>query len=216
MTLTEKTTTEKFNLKSIRKSSIAEAQKLNYEVNNQLPLLDNSLTLRPLDEIINRSLVLHAVIACSFGFKKKKAFNWLKQNNLRNSISKKELMFLKGRNNKNYQLYIESLNTFAWLLGKETNFNFSQLCSSHLINKLPNLKSDESPYSYIETCSLIDKKEIIAMADLAYCLHNTIVQENLAGKSFRREIPAYVIIARRQALEWVLSKDDWDGVNLDT
>ena len=206
----------KINTKLIRKRSIVEAKKLSYDTNKDLPLIDDNLSCRMVEEVINRSLVLYVVIASSFGFDQKSALKWLKNNNLKGSISKNEYAFLTGKSNKDPQHQIEALNTFSWLLGYVSDFDFSILCGNDLIKKFPDLRRGEDSKSYIENSSLIGIEEVISMTDLAYCIHSSIVNEQLEGKKHYREIPPYVIVERRRALEWVLSNDDWDDVKLDT
>jgi hypothetical protein len=52
--------------------------------------------------------------------------------------------------------------------------------------------------------------------DAAYCLHWGINQAGLDGIEPNPGLSYVVIAERRRALEWILNKENWDEITLDT
>ncbi|EPS1221448.1 DUF4272 domain-containing protein [Burkholderia cenocepacia] len=76
----------------------------------------------------------------------------------------------------------------------------------------PDLRNEESFQWFITGCSLRSRNDLISMLDLAYCLHWCIVDAPAESSN----IHLHVVAERRRALEWMLSKDDWEAISLDT
>ncbi len=203
----------------IREKSLASASNLGYPVNLELPLLSTDLKLRTEDEIIGRSLALHVVIACSYGYDKGSAIQWLIQEDCIDYLSESERDFLednKKNDNVNFQFQVEALNAFAWALGFVKAIAFDSVCDNRLVKCFPDLKNNESSTRYREKAKLRSINQIIPVSDLAYCLHWALVDSSLNDKELSVYIDSHVIIERRRALEWMLGTDDWDEISLDT
>lgn len=205
--------------KEIRELSKKTAKKLGYEINETLPLLDDNKKIRDLENIICRSLILNCIVACSFGFDKVKALEWIKNENLENFLTSREKDFLKSEtsdNNPIFQTQVESLWVFAWVFGFIKEIDFSTPCSNQLVKIFPNLKENESSKSFREKVRLQSYDSIISYCDLSYCLHWSIRQAELDEEKIPGKIKSYVVIERRKVFEWIISIDSWDEVYLDT
>jgi hypothetical protein len=81
---------------------------------------------------------------------------------------------------------------------------------------LPNLKVSQSSGDFRKKAHPRPLEQVVAACDLAYYLHWAIRQAELSGKQPPGNLKSYVVVERRRALEWLLSKEDWDEVPLDT
>jgi uncharacterized protein DUF4272 len=206
------------NLQTVREKSIEKAKALGYEVNLALPLLDEGVSIRKVDEIVDRCLSLLATVAGSYGFEKSDAIDWLKQEEISSALAKSEQSFLEGGDDSKaiFQRQVEGLNAFAWLLGFVKNMEFNQVCENNLISLFPDIKNKSSSSKFRSKAKLISLNKAIEACDLAYCLHWALTEAELSNRRLPGDIEPHVIIERRRALEWVLCCDDWDELSLDT
>lgn len=211
------------DLRAIRDRSLSIARKLGYETNVSLPLLDEDVRLRPAHEIVDRTLALHAVVACSYKLDSGKldsgkVLKWLAQESLTTSMAPAERAFIeKGEGRASvFQSQVEGLWAFSWALQIIPALDFSRACDDSLVRLLPNLKIGESSTRFRQQASLRPLEEIVSACDLAYCLHWAVNQALLDGIPTPGKVPAHAVIERRRALEWLLSDEDWDAVSLDT
>jgi hypothetical protein len=206
------------NFAELRDASHAEARRLGYATNPSLPLLDADLSVRPKEQIILRALTLHSVVAASYGFPKERSLEWLHQEHLTDSLTAKERAFLIGAVTEvvRFQVQAECLWIFAWALGKVERLDFSQPAADYLVTVYPDLKKGESSARWRENLHLRPQAEILAAGDLAYCLHWAINQDRIDGRKSAGPLKPYIIVERRRALEWSLSRAEWDEVQLDT
>ncbi len=202
----------------LRERSLVRAKQLGYPTNPSLPLLDETLMPRPQDEIEMRALSLHCVVAASCGFPAARALEWLLREGLVDSLTPRERDFLQGRdlNNVVFQSQVEALWLFAWVFSKFDDLNFAQPCQDNLVTLYPNLHKAESSEDWRRANRLRGPMQILEVCDLAYCLHWAINQAMLEREKLPGRLNSLVIIERRRALEWILSRDDWDAVPLDT
>ncbi len=205
------------DLEGIRKKSLETARKLGYLMSASLPLLDEDIQVRKKEDVIARALTLNCILACSFGFPRNKAINWLVREGLRESLTLHEQTFLEnGQVNSGFSLQVEGLWVLAWSLGFVHTLDFSSYCGNELVGFFPNLKEEESSSNFHNKSILRPAEDIIAACDLAYCLHWATKEMEIRGEKPRGKVKPYVIMERRRALEWLLSDYDWDGVPLDT
>jgi Domain of unknown function (DUF4272) len=81
---------------AIRKRSLKDAAHLGYEVSAELPLSDFDIKAREADELVDRSLVLHGLIAVSYGFPRDAVKAWLAQEELMGALSASERRYLEA------------------------------------------------------------------------------------------------------------------------
>ncbi|MFT7878975.1 MAG: DUF4272 domain-containing protein [Sulfurimonas sp.] len=206
------------NMEVIRNQTFSIVERLGYPINSNLPLLNKDMLPRDISDIVNRSLVLHAIVACSYGFDKSKAYIWIEQEGLQSYLSKAEFDFLKSKNREVqlFQSYVEDLYIFAWVLSFIESISLTSECDASLVSVFPNLKINESSAKYRNIAKLRPVEELIGMLDIFYNIHWAITDMHLSGTKPINRIGNYVFIERRRALEWVLSKVQWDEVSLDT
>lgn len=176
-------------------------------------------TLRPAEEIIDRALALSTVVAVSYGFRSDDALSWLAQESLTKGLSCQELNFLKGfnQNRQQFQRQVESLCTFAWALEFLPELDFSKRSPVRLVAIYPDLKIMKSAVDFKNKAKLRPVSKIVEACDAAYCLHWGLRQAALdEGITLKRPLSSIVVTERRRALEWMLSKEAWDNISLDT
>lgn len=206
------------NVKDIRASSCELAKKFGFQIPGHLPLLDADLESRKEIEVIVRALVVSVIVATSYGLKRDVALSWLDQESLTKHLSPREKDFLKGldENRQQFQSQVETLCAFAWTLGLLPDLDFSKDCPNHLVSLYPDFKKLESADKFREKANLRSTLEIAKACDAAYCLHWGLNQAMVDGIKPKRRLSPIVVAERRRALEWILSKEDWDNITLDT
>ena len=207
-------------VQKIRENSLKAARALGYPTNENLPLLDEVEQVRNVSESADRLLCLYAIVACSYGFPKEKAKKWLAREGLDGFLSKSEEAYLKvsskGGGDPLKQWQVESLWALAWCVRYHSSLDFSDSCSDGFIQMLPDIAKDAATGSFRAGLQLRDKAEIVAKADLAYCLHWAVHEAEVTGQKAPGKVPGNVVVERRRALEWMIGQDPWDEVSLDT
>lgn len=188
------------------------------DVSAMLPLLDAGLEMRNTDETTSRILAMNAVAATAYGFDKAKAIAWLNQEALTNSLSEQEKRFVfegAGQPDR-FKVQVEGMWALSWAMGIASELNFAKDCDNRFVTTLPNLKQSQSSADFRKKANPRPLEQVVAACDLAYCLHWAIRQSELTGKRSPGNLKPYVVVERRRALEWLLSKEAWDEVPLDT
>jgi hypothetical protein len=203
---------------TIRRQSLSIAASLGYEANNSLPLLEEPKRLRSTDVIVDRLLAMLCVAATAYGFDNLKASNWIKREAATDQLMKAERSFLATRfGDKNqFMRQIEGMWALAWAIGIVPELDFASPCSQEFVTLLPNLKADTSAAEFRSKSSVRPTAEILGALDLAYCIHWAIRNAELGGKNVPGKLAAWVVIERRRALEWLLSDNSWQDVEMDT
>lgn len=191
-----------------------------------LPLSEAIGYEKSISSIIERCACLTAVVACCFGFEGQRALMWLKKNNADQSLTEDEQRFLgfgadsdadlKERLKGKLEIRIEALWSLCWALDLINQLDWEQYCGENLVNLIPDLEAEESLQFFEKKVSLRDVKEIIQQEDIAYCLDWAIVEARAKNLRIPGKLRAYAIRERRHALSWLLSKEKWDDVSLDT
>jgi len=208
----------KIRLDEIRRASVTEAKRLGYDTNPNLPPLDVNLALRPQADIISRALSLHCVVGSSYGFAKHRSLEWLQQEMLVDALTAEENIFLNSSTTQatQFQTQGECLTVFAWALGKLQTLDFAKPAEGSLVRLYPDLKRNESGARWKQAVVSRSTDEVVAACDLAYCLHWAINQTRLDARTQVGPVKPYVIVERRRALEWLLSREQWSDIELDT
>ncbi len=206
------------DLKRIRDESIRAAKQLGVDVSAKLPLLDAGLEMRSADETTSRILAMNAVAASAYGFDKAKAIAWLNQEALADSLSEQEKRFVfEGTGPPDpFKVQVEGMWALAWAMGIASELNFAKDCDNRFVMTLPSLKQSQSSADFRKKSNPRSLEYVVAACDLAYCLHWAIRQSELSGLRLPANLKPCVVVERRRALEWLLSKEAWDEVPLDT
>jgi hypothetical protein len=205
------------NLFEIRQESLSKARNLGFKVNPALPLLETMDHIKPKDHIVQRIFALLAVAASSYGFDRKRAFNWLTNENGVSFLTETEKAFLLGGqvNPKRFMEQIEAMWALCWTINAIPDLDFDKICAKNFVELLPDLKKMESGQEFLKKAELRNPVELLAKCDLAYCL-SWSVRENGIPIEMSKDIKSYVITERRRGLEWIISDQGWDDISLDT
>lgn len=205
------------DLKAIREMSHVQAMRLGYTVNPALPLSEAPVSLRRIDDVTTRMLCIHAISAVAHDFPRPKALSWLKGERLFESMAPSEVKFLKiGGDIAEMQCRVDALFALTWATQVEPALNFEMECPETLAGALPDLEIAGSSSAFRQKVSLRSAREIVEMADLAYCLHWSIRDSILRKQRPPGRLHPIYVIERRRAFEWLIGKDSWDDLSLDT
>jgi len=194
------------------------ARKLGFQIPASFPLLDEEIKPRGKDQIINRALIVSAVVATSYGLSRDIAWSWLDQESLIEGLSGKERRFLDGSDEprKQFQAQAETLCAFAWSFKFLPDMDFTRACPDSLVSIYPDLKILEPDSRFRKGAELREEKELVEACDLACCLHWGLNQAMIDGIKPKRRLSLLVVAERRRALEWILGTEAWDDITLDT
>ncbi len=203
---------------NIRESSWNKVTKYGLPVNPNLPSLGDIRLERSEETSVKRLMCLLAVAAAAYGFSHEQAQKWIVQEELIEELEDNEREFLEYGKGEiiTFKTQIEGMWTIAWALGIIKSLDFTKDCPNSFISKLPDLKKMESIELFKSKVSLRKEAEIIKICDFVYCLHWAIRQTEFEGISLPLKIQQYVVLERRRALEWFVSKDNWYDLQLDT
>jgi len=203
---------------NIREKSIVIVRNMGLEPNEKLPYLDVSLELRTKDEVVFRALCLNGLLAASCGFNKSKTIEWLKRENIYEYLSLKEKLFFESDigDVSVIKSQVEGLWMLVWALSFFNKMDFGNICGGNLVYMLPKLNIMENYVGFYKAAKLRSHIEVLEALDISYLLHSALIQAELDGVKTPDRIKYYVIYERRRALEWLVSNEDWDEVNLDT
>ncbi|WP_158336043.1 DUF4272 domain-containing protein [Burkholderia plantarii] len=199
-------------------TSLQECEQLGYPLPSTLPMLDVEHGLRPPHEIESRALALSAIVAASYGFPRERAVSWLEQETLVPALSEAERGFLFDEVGlaQQFQVQVECLCAFAWVLELLPILNFAKPSPNSLVEVFPDLRQAESGSRFRRQAKLRSLGDVLGALDFAYCLHWGIHNAAVSRKMILGNVPPHVVIERRRALEWLLSQENWADVSLDT
>jgi hypothetical protein len=206
------------NTSDIRHRSLKLARELGYAINGTLPLLDDGIRVtRDRNAIVDRSLCLYGTLSAAYGFGRDHALKWLGDQGLLERCTLVEREFLNDGppSPSEMKKRVEGLYVLAWALGLYEDLDFTRVCPSDLVLKFPNIKLKALSTRFRDAVAAIDPSRIVDMVDLAFCVHWAVREKELAGRA-KGPLPEYIVVERRRALEWLVSKDDFEDVALDT
>jgi hypothetical protein len=209
-------------LESIRRQSLETIKSLRLPVNAGLPLLDEDLAIaRSRDEVANRAMCIYITIAYAYGEPTSTIRPWLDGEGLSAHLTEQERRALYGGffsrkpNSDLFKVRVQSLWALAWSLGLFPHLDLVNDCAETLRESMPALVPGAAQ-AWRDHCSLRPLAEILPLLDLGYCLHWAVRQSQLEQTPLPAGIHAVVAIERRRALEWLVCKEDWDDVPMDT
>jgi hypothetical protein len=203
---------------ALRKHSLQVVVRLGYSTNNALPLLNDAPHLRRAKQVVDRLLCLNAVAASAYGFDRREAKEWLAHEAVFQFLTDAERLFVESGvgDSEKFKLQIEGMWALAWSLGMVAELDFARSCDKNFVRMLPNLKNHQSADAFRSEVRLRAAIDVLAAADLAYCLHWAVRDSQVHGHMLPGKVPAYVIEERRRALDWLLGTEAWDQISLDT
>jgi hypothetical protein len=189
-------------------------------VPDHLPLLSESETSisRGRDEVVDRTLCLYVTCAVAFGFDPVSAWAWILQERLADQLEPHELCFIRHGtgDRESIRCLFEAINAISWASGFVARLDPFESPPEDLVHRLPNLQIQEDSKGFRSRASLRQSCEVAAELDLLYCLHWRVADDLLTRRQPHREIDPSRIIMRRHALEWLVCRERWSDVPMDT
>lgn len=183
-------------------------------------------TIRPIDDIIARTVVLNVAIAVSLGMPRDLAQRWISDNGVEAALSPLEATVIggdKGVDTDATQAQVEAIWAFVWVLSLGENLDPSALCPDDLVRRVPNLPEGESLDRWRERTDPILRSadQVMSELDLHYCMTWGLAEANLRGLPSPGEVGQYTIWQRRRALEFAIAErswthGEWDNIDLST
>jgi Domain of unknown function (DUF4272) len=182
--------------------------------------------LRTEAEIIDRTLTLSAVIAAANGVSADEVRDWLNEEHLESSLTKRELAFLlsaqpSNRHNISFSWQAECLYVLLWALGRipEMSFPNDQVSSDTLLDILPPY-ADETVAEFRKKANLRSENELFDLAANLQNLHAFAIRREIQP-DYRPNTPAIdleVVQERHYAANWLVgySGQEWDNISTDT
>ena len=184
-----------------------------------LPILERNEDMRSNDELINRALIMNALINIYFQAPIPIIKGWIEQHDLTSSLSEHEKQLLDKDNDdlteqESLSLfwYIESLWALMWAGGLIDELPIDKHVEDYQAELCPNLEQGEDASKFTHTMKIRTKEEIFKMLDLYFRTHwhtrNGILHNYSTG-----DMHDGVISERRKALEWLIDNTlNWDDV----
>lgn len=208
------------NIESIRENTVRILSNNSIPYSPNMPLISDVIRSewKTAKEISERLIILYAITGLAHEADPAKLLTWLENEGLKDGLEgNEESYFLKDRLDKKDIVKLswsqESLLTLAWSLGlhSELPTPSHEANLSLIFNKIPPV-IDARKFILGSRC--IEKEKIIQQLDVYYCYHwavrhpekwNTPISINLD-----------IVIERRRALEWIVSKKEFYDISLDT
>lgn len=210
------------DFRTIRGQSLATAQSLGYPTNPHLPLLSDVNHTKSVDEIVDRSLILYALL-CGLvgGYPRDLLWNWLTKEGLSNAVTEGEKCYFLGNladqvRLDEMELQVEAVWALLWAIRKVDRLDPGDYVANTMNSLLPAIEKLESSHQFRATSALRYDTELVEECDLLYCMHWGFVHGQLNNIKLSVAVEPYVVMERRHALEWILSDSSWDDVPLDT
>jgi len=206
------------DFRQLRENSRRKLISLHLEFNPTLPLLEHA-SLRSQKEIENRALALFGVVAFSYGLSSAKANEWILQEGVSGCLTPAEKSFTQQPSDKAaslFQVQVEALWIFAWMLSRTPVLDFAVPCQNNLVALFPDPLKRETSSLWRSANRLRDEVEVAGALDLAYCIHWSFNQSRIEGRDEPDPSSLQILRERRRALEWSLGEEEWDAISLDT
>jgi hypothetical protein len=185
---------------------------------DHLPHLDKT-NIRGQEEVIDRGLVLFAMLQLYFGAPTAVIRDWINENNLSGALSGEEAEILSKHENKlteqdktNLYWYIDALLAVMWATNIIPTLEINERPPDTMADHSPNIPKGEDSSKFKDNMVLRSYSEIFEKLDFYYRVHwwlrhGSEIEEGQVDR----------VIERRKALEWIMDKKlDWDDVPLDT
>lgn len=140
-----------------------------------VPIVD-VLFVRPVEEVEVRALVFHALVAASRGLPPATASAWLHAADLGGHLSPSERAALAGQPSHDellgyrYADHVETVWTFAWILGLHSRLDARYAAGTDLVAMLPDLRFPQSWVAWRPRIHMRGRDELEAELDLYTCL----------------------------------------------
>ena len=183
----------------------------------------DSDTPRTAREIARRSIALHCAIAAAHGVSKDDITEWLKEEQLWNEVTPREMTFISEDLNDDKEIVwmtwlVEAQVALLWSIGKLDELPpASAKCDTGIVvGAMPGLFEPTAPF--IASATLRSAKDIEREEEIIYDVHCRVDQAVRKGKRIPRGYDKDVVFFRHYGLSWVSGYcgQSWDEVTPDT
>jgi hypothetical protein len=179
--------------------------------------------MRSADEIIDRTLITHALLNISFRAPTGIIRDWIDRQGLSGHLSPAERLILDKPNDQltnqeqaNLYWYIDCVWAFLWICSLIPDIPVTRQIDNTMAALLPNLQKNEDSVKFRASARIRSREEIYRMRDLYYRAHWYSRNCQLTGAS-SGDFNLDSIMERRRALQWTLDRDEeWDNWNQNT
>jgi hypothetical protein len=196
--------------------SEAEILKLGGSICAWLPWIEPAVPKSERD-VVSRLLTMHALVQLSFRAPKYAIREWLEENDLGPSLSKREVILLgteaelDEQSSTSLYWYIEAIWALAWAGSLVDELSVIEPVSPDLAKFLPDIENGEDSSALRGRFRLRPTEELFGMLDLYFRAH-WYARDGHLNRYSTVPFDLDVIMERRKALEWVADRDieDWD------
>jgi hypothetical protein len=184
---------------------------------------DNLDRFRTAQEIARRSLALHCIIAAAHGVWQKEINEWLKQENLWNELTPRELAFMTQDERSRKEIIwmtwlVEAQVALLWSIMKldKLPLLIEKCDTGTVIAAMPDLFETTSPF--IGSAVLRSAEEIEREEQIVYDIHCRVDRAVRKGEKISGGYDKDVVFFRHYGLSWVIGYcgQSWDEVTPDT
>jgi hypothetical protein len=187
-----------------------------------LPVIDMTKG-RDIGAVIDRALVLNALLQLYFGAPSPVIADWIERESLRGALSvkaddllRKPTGALTEQERRNLYWYIEALWATLWATRMIEEMPFDRGVEDFMATLCPNLRLNEDGTKFRRGMKLRTYPELYAMRDLSYRFHWWTRDAQFKGED-TGNVRLDIVMERRKALEWILDcETDWDDMPLCT
>ena len=182
--------------------------------------------VRPIQDVLNRTLVLGTVVAAAHGAPHEELMEWLAEMSLVEQLTPNERALLTGAASEqltiDFSWQAERLVVLLWALHKIPVLPFPTPGGSvAFIEELLPPYGDVSAAQFCETARLRSDDELFAAASELQELHVVARHRGLSRPDYRPKVPeldAEVVQERHHAINWLVGYcgQPWDQVTTDT
>jgi hypothetical protein len=178
--------------------------------------------VREANEIAKRALSLAAVISCAYGDSKDDVIEWLKKENLWNTVTPDEKEFLEkettNEQNAKFTWRIEALVPLLWSINKiETLPSMESECDTEPLKEAI-IWPPNSTKEYIASSKTRAEDELLDEYEKVYQAHWEIRDAQLKNVTVPKKLNPEIVYERHYGFNWVTGYmgQDWDDITTDT
>jgi hypothetical protein len=196
-------------MKEVRERSRRLARRLGYGKSHGEVPVPRVGALRTVDEVLDRVLVLNAVISCAYGLPTLSALDWLRRHDLLDVLTDDEREFLADASEGIHvedlarKLQVESLFALLWALSLVDDLDFDRGCGDEVARVVPDIQAGDDATDVRAAATVRASDELYEAFDLATVLASAIGDEDLQLGLSPGDVEPYVVWERKRALEWI-------------
>jgi len=207
---------------AIKSNSERAIRQLGGRINPDLPEIEPGPG-RTANEILDRTLIVHALLHIAHGAPVEKVADWIARQKLVTALVPSERALLVKEDEEvgeqervDLSWSVEALLAFLWAGGFTEDLSLGSAMTEKLAEEPPDIAMNQGIAGFARLFRLRPYEELFAQLDFYYRAQWYAVDCGIRGKNpgpFDEE----VILERRKALEWMLDPEcEWDSPELGT